>query len=376
MKLSHRAATVIVCLFGAASAAAAILVFDQLPAHEVEIVQQPPRMRAPVYETGSLPRGSAFDDGVSAPRPDIGGETGEARLSFVPPSSVEYLLAPDADGEWAAETREGAPAESDVAAAPDEPPPKGVWSTVTSAVKRVASRMVDGKSASAPEKAGTPRRSVSLEARLKEIGPAATERLTQRFKEAKVAWPPAEISLVAIKDERALELHARAAGGAWMFVHRYRVMAASGGAGPKLTRGDKQVPEGVYRISFLNPNSRYHVSMRVNYPNTFDRRMAAKDGRRDLGGDIMIHGKKSSAGCLAMGDEAAEELFVLAAEIGHSKIRLVIAPTDFRNKAIPQSRPGQPAWVPKLYMEVASAMADYKVPPKPAGDSLLSLLGF
>jgi hypothetical protein len=38
-----------------------------------------------------------------------------------------------------------------------------------------------------------------------------------------------------------------------------------------------------------------------------------KDGRKNLGSNIMIHGKNCSVGCLAMGDEAAEELFVLAA---------------------------------------------------------------
>ena len=68
-------------------------------------------------------------------------------------------------------------------------------------------------------------------------------------------------------------------GQAWKLIHRYSVLAASGVAGPKLRQGDKQVPEGVYGISFLNPSSRYDVSLRVNYPNAFDRQMAAKDGR-------------------------------------------------------------------------------------------------
>ena len=102
------------------------------------------------------------------------------------------------------------------------------------------------------------------------------------------------MSLVAIKDEKILELYARSADGTWKFVYRYTVLAASGGMGPKLKQGDKQVPEGVYAISLLNPNSRYHVSLRVNYPNAFDREMAAADGRENLGGDIMIHGKAAS----------------------------------------------------------------------------------
>ncbi|MGD9868804.1 MAG: murein L,D-transpeptidase family protein, partial [Hyphomicrobiales bacterium] len=205
----------------------------------------------------------------------------------------------------------------------------------------------------------------TLQSRLAEISPAASERLARKFEAAKVTWPPAEVALVAIKDEKALELHARSVGGPWKHVHRYRVLAASGDAGPKLYRGDKQVPEGVYRISYLNPNSAYHVSLRVNYPNSFDRSMAAKDGRKDLGGDIMIHGRNSSAGCLAMGDEVAEELFVLAAQTGLPNIRLIITPSDFRRNGLPLSRPGQPQWLPTLYAEVATAMAEFKAPQSP-----------
>ena len=174
---------------------------------------------------------------------------------------------------------------------------------------------------------------------------------------------------MTIKDEKVVELHARPEGGSWKMVHRYPVLAASGKSGPKLQQGDRQVPEGVYGISYLNPASRYHVSLRVNYPNTFDRQMATKDGRRDLGGDIMFHGKAVSAGCIAVGDEAAEELFVLAAEVGLPNVKVVITPSDFRRRGLPSADPGQPAWVPGLYTEVASAMAPFKGPPSP---SLLS----
>jgi len=220
-------------------------------------------------------------------------------------------------------------------------------------------------------------RPFSLQERLGVISPGATQRLTERFATAGAAWPPADITLVAIKDQKTLELHARPAGGAWKFVHRYRVLAASGGAGPKLRQGDRQVPEGIYGISFLNPNSLYHVSMRVNYPNAFDRKMASRDGRTNLGGDIMIHGKMASIGCLAVGDEAAEELFVLAANIGLRKVKLIIAPTDFRQKAVPALASGQPAWLPQLYTEVASAMTEYKAPPVESNPAigLLSFIG-
>jgi hypothetical protein len=221
-----------------------------------------------------------------------------------------------------------------------------------------------------PQLAARP--SASLKARLAEISPAAEKRLAEKFAAASAVWPPAEMTLVAIKDEKALELYARPVGGVWKHIHRYPVLAASGASGPKLRKGDMQVPEGVYGISLLNPNSKFHVSMRVDYPNAFDRRMAAKDGRKELGGDIMIHGKNVSKGCLAVGDAAAEELFVLASRTGLPKVKLVVAPTDFRRYGIPDPAAGQPAWVPKLYTEVASAMADYKAPPS---TGLLSFFG-
>ncbi|MCH9806332.1 MAG: L,D-transpeptidase family protein [Alphaproteobacteria bacterium] len=217
----------------------------------------------------------------------------------------------------------------------------------------------------------------TLKQRLAEISPAAVKRVSAKFEAAKVAWPPHKIALLGIKDEKALELYARPKDGDWSFVHRYKVLAASGRSGPKLQRGDKQVPEGIYRISYLNPNSAYHVSMRVNYPNAFDRKMARKDGRKDLGGDIMIHGKNVSAGCLAVGDNSAEELFVLAAEVGKRNIKVVIAPTDFRHKRDENQTPLHkgPNWVPGLYEEIKTAMTDYRAPPPQTAPGLLSLLG-
>lgn len=210
-----------------------------------------------------------------------------------------------------------------------------------------------------------------VEARLSKISPLAGARLREKFAKARVAWPPSEVSFVAIKDEKVLELYARSDSGAWTFVHSYPVLAASGNSGPKLQRGDRQVPEGVYNISFLNPNSRYHVSLRVSYPNKFDREMAARDGRKDLGGDIMIHGKNVSSGCLAVGDEAAEELFLLAARIGLPNVKVIIAPTDFRKTPATEVAQGKPRWVPKLYTQVASAMSGYKRP----STGLLSFFG-
>lgn len=278
----------------------------------------------------------------------------DAVLHLLPPPLVELPRLATPPTSWVAETHPEAPApELKPAVAPETSTRLSAWSQ-------------DDGPRSLPRRVPFPRshaRTPALTKRLAEISPAAMRRLVARFSAAKAAWPPVEIALVAIKDEKTVELYGRPQDGPWQFVHRYPVLAASGGAGPKLRQGDKQVPEGIYGISFLNPHSRYHVSLRVNYPNAFDRKMAAADGRSgDLGGDIMVHGKAVSAGCLAVGDPAAEELFVLADHVGTRNVQVVIAPTDFRLRPIPTFDDTKPKWLPKLYAEVAANMADFKAP--------------
>ena len=112
------------------------------------------------------------------------------------------------------------------------------------------------------------------------------------------------------------------------------------------------------------PNSAYHLSLRVNYPNAFDRRRGAEDGRRRLGGDIMIHGNAVSIGCLAMGDEVAEDLFVLAADTGLPRIAVILAPWDLRRYPAPAGERSLPAWAPSLYASIADALRRL-----PAGES-------
>jgi len=152
--------------------------------------------------------------------------------------------------------------------------------------------------------------------------------------------------LVGLKQERQLEV--------WVSnpprrLKSYPILGASGVLGPKLREGDRQVPEGIYRIESLNPNSLYHLALRVNYPNAFDKAKGALDGREDLGCDIMIHGKDCSIGCLAMGDEAAEELFVLAAETGRDNMSVILSPVDFRVRELPSRMPELPEWTGELY---------------------------
>ena len=201
----------------------------------------------------------------------------------------------------------------------------------------------------------------TVEDRVREFGDAARQRWAPHFKAAGATYPPKRVIFVAMKDQRVFEVYAGDETRT-NFIRRYPILAASGVLGPKLREGDRQVPEGLYDIELLNPNSAYHVSLRVNYPNAFDRAQAAKDGRTQLGGDIMIHGKSASIGCLAMGDEAAEDLFTLAADVGIKNVKVICSPVDFRRrKDLPRDM--KPLlWTMELYQEIAARLAALPAP--------------
>lgn len=168
---------------------------------------------------------------------------------------------------------------------------------------------------------------------------------------------PQGVRFVALKAERRFEVWGHD-GATWRRITVYAIRAASGGPGPKLLEGDRQVPEGHYPITHLNPNSTYHLSLGIGYPNAEDRAQAALDGRSDLGGDIMIHGKAVSVGCLAMGDTAVEEIFALVARIGTGNSDIVIVPHDLRLRPAHDDRP----WVDQRYSELDGLLADLQSP--------------
>jgi murein L,D-transpeptidase YafK len=202
----------------------------------------------------------------------------------------------------------------------------------------------------------------TVEDRVKEYGEQARARTTPFFQKASALYPPRKLVMLGLKAERVLQVYAYDETNGYRFVRSYPVLAASGGPGPKLREGDRQVPEGIYRIELLNPNSSYHLSLRVSYPNDFDRAQAAKEGRKNLGGDIMIHGKAVSIGCLAMGDEAAEDLFVLAADTGLKNIKVVISPVDFRTGAVVPKTSKLPDWTDSLCNQIRTETAILPVP--------------
>jgi TPR repeat protein len=192
----------------------------------------------------------------------------------------------------------------------------------------------------------------------------AEHRLAARFASRELAYPPRGVALVALKSEARLELWADAGGG-WRFVRSYLIRGSSGALGPKLRQGDHQVPEGVYRIAALNPDSGYHLSLRLDYPNAFDRARAAEDGRARLGGDIMIHGGAVSDGCLPVGDAAIEEIFALLDRVGAENVTVIVSPVDFRRVAPRRAQASaaeRPVWLPELYASIATALEPFVLP--------------
>jgi murein L,D-transpeptidase YafK len=89
--------------------------------------------------------------------------------------------------------------------------------------------------------------------------------------------------------------------------------------GHKQFEGDERTPEGRYTIDGRNPNSAYHLSLRISYPNATDRAFAKAQGRSP-GGDIFIHGQPNrwpgptltndwTDGCIALPDAEIEQLW-------------------------------------------------------------------
>ena len=87
--------------------------------------------------------------------------------------------------------------------------------------------------------------------------------------------------------------------------------------GHKQFEGDGKTPEGQYFIDRKNPNSQFHLSVGISYPNSADRRAA---GRRSPGGDIFIHGtprpyrfffKDWTWGCVAVSNREIEEIYAM-----------------------------------------------------------------
>jgi murein L,D-transpeptidase YafK len=111
------------------------------------------------------------------------------------------------------------------------------------------------------------------------------------------------------KREKQLELWVEGDQQRFVLFRSYPICTYSGDLGPKQKQGDNQAPEGFYRVATgqLNAQSRYHLAFNLGYPNAYDRAHARS------GDFLMVHGSCVSIGCYAMGDNAIEEIYSLAA---------------------------------------------------------------
>ena len=161
------------------------------------------------------------------------------------------------------------------------------------------------------------------------------------------------VTIIVIKEMKTLELWFSSLSNN-VIIKTYPILAQGRAPGPKLTEGDGQTPEGFYRVVGLNPNSQYHLSLKLDYPNSEDTAQGSLDGRSELGSDIFIHGRDVSIGCIALGDQAIEELFYTAIKLGKERFRVMIAPYDLRREGIRKTETRE--WVIERYKRLKTEM--------------------
>lgn len=152
-----------------------------------------------------------------------------------------------------------------------------------------------------------------------------------------IARPNIKYKIVIYKLEQLVEIWAdkgfsksldksKSSQDRFEILETYHMTGFSGKLGPKNQQGDRQIPEGVYSIPVLNPNSSYHLSIKLNYPNALDKKRALNNKVKNPGGLIFIHGKSVTIGCVPIGDSNIEEVFYLVSKVGRSKFEVIVAP--------------------------------------------------
>lgn len=148
------------------------------------------------------------------------------------------------------------------------------------------------------------------------------------------------VYLRIFKEEHELEVWVTGETG-YSLLRTYPICAWSGTLGPKLQEGDGQSPEGFYRVRLgdLNPNSRFHLSFNLGFPNAFDR----AHGR--TGSYLMVHGNCVSIGCYAMTDRGIDAIYGLveaALKNGQGAVPVHVFP--FRMTQANLDRHGRSQW--------------------------------
>jgi murein L,D-transpeptidase YafK len=123
----------------------------------------------------------------------------------------------------------------------------------------------------------------------------------------------------SFKKESELEIWKQTSAGDYKLLKTYPMCRWSGQLGPKKREGDRMTPEGFYAITpaQMNPNSSFHLSFNMGFPNAYDR----QHGR--TGNFLMVHGACSSMGCYSMTDDQIQEIYALVREAQNGGQRAV-----------------------------------------------------
>jgi len=150
--------------------------------------------------------------------------------------------------------------------------------------------------------------SMPTSARLEAVKARLESFLKSEVKQASFEYgTPAFIRI--FKEESELEVWLQMSGSQ-QYAHykTYPICNFSGLLGPKQQEGDKQAPEGFYKVGMtqMNPWSQHHLSFNLGFPNEYDRAW----GR--TGSALMVHGGCQSVGCYAMTDVQMEDIYLLS----------------------------------------------------------------
>lgn len=169
--------------------------------------------------------------------------------------------------------------------------------------------------------------------RVREAFQQKEKLLNELLNSKKISPDKAEIFVRIFKSDRLIEIWGKnKTDDKFKFLCQYVFCASSGGLGPKRKQGDNQIPEGIYHIARFNPQSNFHLSLGINYPNKADK-LLCKDG--NPGGDIFIHGNCVTIGCIPITDDKIKELYVLcviAKNNGQANIPIHIFPAKLNDK--------------------------------------------
>jgi murein L,D-transpeptidase YafK len=190
--------------------------------------------------------------------------------------------------------------------------------------------------------------------------PLSKETLSMLGRKGMDAGAPIFVRI--FKEESELEVWKARDDGRFYHFKTYPICNWSGNVGPKTTLGDKQAPEGFYRVSTsqMNPNSQYYLAFNLGYPNAYDRAL------QRTGDALMVHGKCKSVGCYAMTDALMEEIYTLAREsLKNGQEAFEVHAFPFRmteaNLARFQGNPNMPFW--RTMKQGYDFFEKYRLPP-------------